>query len=1121
MKCPECKFANPEGIKFCGECGAKLERICPNCNSPNPPKFKFCGECGCNLSKTDESPTIDYKEPQSYTPKHLADKILTTRSSIEGERKLVTVFFADVANYTSMAEKLDAEEVHQIMDGCFKILMDEIHRYEGTINQFTGDGVMALFGAPVAHEDHAQRACHAALAIQKVVGEYSQKIERDYGTVFKIRIGLNSGPVIVGAIGDDLRMDYTAIGDTTNLASRMENLAEAGAIMVSQNTYKISRDFFDFESKGKVPVKGKEEAQEAYTLLKASVVETRISASVAKGLTRFVGRKKEMATLKEAFEKAQSGIGQVVGIVGEAGVGKSRLLIELKDMLPAGKYTYLEGRCLHYGGSMPYLPLLDVLRSYFDIKEGERESVIRKNMQEKVFELDENLKTILPPLQELLSLKVQDETYLKLEPQQKREKTFEALRDLLIRISQDKPLILAIEDLHWIDKTSEEFLSYLIDWLANASIVLLLLYRPEYTHSWGSKSYYSKVGVGQLSSPTSAELVQSILEGAEVVPELQELILNRSGGIPLFMEEFTHSLLENGTIQKRDRRYVLSRKAAQIDIPGTIEGIIAARIDRLEENLKRTMQVASVIGREFAFRILQTTTGMKEELKSHLINLQGLEFIYEKRLFPELEYIFKHIMTQEVAYNSLLVRRRKEIHESIGQAIEQVYAERLEEFYEMLAYHYLKAENLEKAIHYLKLSGIKATSIHAPKEAFYYFTEALTALKKLPESDENKRRQIEVSLLMYPAMMFLGQPEGSLEVLKQGARLSEELGDQRSLVTFYSNLALHYHQKGEPLPGLEYGEKAYATAENMDDVQLVAATSFDLYNVYMNLGEYTKLVSICAHIVDLLEKNKMEADFCGRPLAIYPVTCGYCAFGLGLLGDFEKSKIFIEKGMKVAETIQDQRTLALTVFMCSFIYLFRGDGKPAFEHFQTALKYAEGVKWTIISMFATCYLGASYGFLGEYESARKHLETGIAMREKIQAEFLLSGNYRYLSWICYEMGDYEAAFNSVEKAVSLAQKHHEKWNEGYSLILLGRIIAKSDPSQYNRAEKSILEGIDILKSLQSRPFYAEGYLDLGEFYTDSGQTKKALENLKRAESMFKDMGMDYWLTKTREVMERL
>jgi len=297
MKCPECQFENRDGAKFCKKCGNKLELICPSCGHPYQADSIFCDECGHTLTESKEAPSVDYSEPQSYTPKHLADKILTTRSSIEGERKLVTVFFADVANYTSISEKLDPEEVHQIMDGAFKILMDEIHKYEGTINQFTGDGVMALFGAPVAHEDHAQRACYAALAIQNALEEYGDKIEKDTGVEFKMRVGLNSGPVIVGAIGDNLRMDYTAVGDTTNLGSRMESMARPGTILISGNTHRLVRDFFEFESLGKVEVKGKKEPQDAFELIKTGEVETRIGASIAKGLTRFVGRKSSMAAL--------------------------------------------------------------------------------------------------------------------------------------------------------------------------------------------------------------------------------------------------------------------------------------------------------------------------------------------------------------------------------------------------------------------------------------------------------------------------------------------------------------------------------------------------------------------------------------------------------------------------------------------------------------------------------------------------------------------------------------------------------------------------------------------------------------------------------------------------------
>jgi class 3 adenylate cyclase len=773
MKCPECQFDNRESAKFCNECGYKFDLTCPECGATNRVGSKFCDECGHDLGELTEAPEIDFNQPQSYTPKFLADKILKNRSSIEGERKLVTVLFADVADYTSMAEKFDPEEVHQIMDGCFRILMDEIHRYEGTINQFTGDGVMALFGAPVAHENHAQRACYSALAIQQAIGEYGEKLKDECGMDFLMRIGLNSGTVVVGSVGDNLRMDYTAVGDVTNLASRMESAANPGHVLISKNTYRLVKDYFEFETLSKIEMKGKKEPQEAYKLLRTSQIDTRFRASVAKGLTRFVGRKKSMPALMEVYDKAMGGSGQVVGIVGEAGVGKSRLLLEFRNRTIQDRYTYLEGRSLHYGGSMPYLPMLDVIRSYFDIKEGDREFIIKQKIKDKILSLDEKLKNVILPIHDLLSLKVDDEQFNKLEPQKKREKTFEAIRDLLIRMSQEKPLIVAIEDLHWIDKTTEEFLDYLIGWLTSTPILLILLYRPEYTHQWGSKSYYNRIGLDQLTTLSSAELIKAILEEGEVTPELRELVLNRTAGNPLFVEEFTLSLQENGSIERKDKKYVLSGKASDIHVPDTIQGIIAARMDRLEDNLKRTMQVASVIGRDFAFRILQTIIGMREELKSHLLNLQGLEFIYEKSLFPELEYIFKHAMTQEVAYDSLLAKRRKEVHKRIGEAIEQIYAERLEEFYEMLAYHFDCGEVWDKALFYLRLAGSKAAERSALPDARAWFEQALSVLEVLPASQSTLEQAFEIRFELRTVLTQLGEFRPALERLREAETLSE------------------------------------------------------------------------------------------------------------------------------------------------------------------------------------------------------------------------------------------------------------------------------------------------------------------------------------------------------------
>ena len=894
MQCPKCRFENPPGMKFCGKCGAKLESICPECNASNPPEFNFCGKCGQKLNEAQDYIAKHFSKPQDYTPKHLADKILTTRSSIEGERKLVTVLFADVANFTSISENLDPEEVHRLMDGCFKVLMEEIHRFEGTINQFTGDGVMALFGAPVAHEDHGRRACQAALAIQKSMESYGEGVKKEYGIDFKMRVGLNSGPVVVGSIGDDLRMDYTAVGDTTNLASRMESMARPGTILVSKNTYRLVRDFFDFKNLGHFEVKGKKEPQEIFELLGMGDVDTRIAASVAKGLTQFIGRDSAIRSLTDAYNRAKSGSGQVVGVVGDAGVGKSRILLEFRNQLPAEEFIYLEGQCLPFGGTMAYLPLLEILRFYFNIKEGDPESLIRKNLEAGVGRLDDRLHGILAPFCDLLSIDSADEDYEKLSPRQKRERIFEAIRDLLIFESQKRPVIAVVEDLHWIDKTSEDFLNYLIGWLSGARILLILLYRPEYTHPWGSKSFYTRVGLEQLDSGSSAELIRSMLQGCDAVPNLEEFILERTAGNPLFMEELTRTLLENGSIRCEDGRCQLLGDLAEIEVPDTIEGIISARMDRLQEDIKRTMQLASVIGRYFPYRILETISEMRQELKSCLLNLQGLEFIYEKSLFPELEYVFKHALTRQVAYNSLLQQRRRKIHEKIGRAIETLYPDRIEEFHEMLAYHYSRSDNFYNAYQYCKLAGDKAERNYSHWEAYGFYKDAKNLLDKLPQTEENKKRRIEIFHKIRITMGPLGFPAELLEIFQEGERLSKELRDDYHLARFYSDIGSYYTWKGNPTLGRKYTESAFEKARANKDIELMGSLAHPLSMSYDRTGENYKIVDMAPDVIDLIEKAERKADFFSFFVNPYSILCAMCGNGMGLLGNFEKGKTILD-----------------------------------------------------------------------------------------------------------------------------------------------------------------------------------------------------------------------------------
>jgi class 3 adenylate cyclase/tetratricopeptide (TPR) repeat protein len=1123
MKCPKCQAENPETRKFCRECGAKLVLVCPQCHFENLPTDRFCGECGTVLEKAKAAPPIDYSKPKSYTPKFLADKILTTRSSIEGERKLVTVLFADVANFTPITEKLDPEEIHQIMDGCFRVLMDEIHKYEGTINQFTGDGVMALFGAPVAHEDHAQRACYAALAIQNSLADYGEKLKKERGIDFKMRIGLNSGPVVVGSIGDDLRMDYTAIGDTTNLASRMQSTAKPGAILSSGHTYKLVRDYFKFESLGKIQIKGKEESQEAYELIRTSEVKTRIEAAAVSGLTKFVGRRREMEALHEALEKVRSGSGQVVGIVGEAGVGKSRLILEMRKQFPKDEFSYLEGRCLHYGSSMAYLPLLDILRSYFGIKEGEQESLIKKKMNEKISELDQKLKIVLPPFQELLSLKVEDEAYLKLEPKQRKEQTFEVLRDLVIRLSQQRPLILVVEDLHWIDKTSEELLDYLIGSLAHARVLLVLLHRPEYTHQWGSNSYFNRVVLNQLTLKSSAEMMKVILGDGEADTELSDLILQRASGNPFFMEELIHTLLENGSILKKNNKYVLVRNPVELQVPDTIQGIIAARIDRLKEDLKGIMQVASVIGREFAFGILQAISGMGEELAAHLQNLKRLEFIYEKSLFPELEYIFKHALVQEVAYNGLLIRRRKEIHQKIGRVIEGLYTERLEEFYETLAHHYARSDEQEKAYRYLKLSGDKAYSRHANWEAFRYYRQAIEISDRMPQTESIKNEEIEARFRLYRPAMFLGYPEETLQPLQEGADLSRKLGEPRRAAEFESKLAAAYAFRGQSALAARHGERCFEEAEQVADLDLMAETARDLCFAYSLSGAYRKVLALTSRIIPLLEmENKHEVY--GRTGSTHARLCIYAGMALGYLGRFEEGIASCEKARLAALRRTDSRTFFIGFFEMTsgMIFNTKGDGKAAVEHLQRALQIFEHTNaLTIFGPLTSAHLGYGHTLLGDPETGREYAERGIKLQNDASIATFLSFVHFVLGDCSVTLDDPEKSLLHGEESLRLARLHGAKDFEGLALMLLGRVRALLGSPEFHHSENLLQQAIRVFADEGLRPYTAQANFYAGQAFALHGQSEKAREHLRIADEMFQEMSMSYWLTQSQKALKGL
>jgi len=534
------------------------------------------------------------------------------------------------------------------------------------------------------------------------------------------------------------------------------------------------------------------------------------------------------------------------------------------------------------------------------------------------------------------------------------------------------------------------------------------------------------------------------------------------------------------------------------------------------------MQVASVIGRDFAFRILQTITGMREELKSYLLNLQGLEFIYEKNLFPELEYIFKHALTQEVAYSSLLLNRRKEIHAKIGRAIEELYPERLEEFYEMLAYHYSRSDSLEKAFRYSRLSGKKAQKNYSHREACDFYKGAIDLLNKLPETVENKKEKMDVIKSMRLPLVYLGYPEGSLGLFQEGERLSKELGDERSLAWFYNVMGIYYSFKGNPQLGMKYSEDAFKEARKNRDIELMTPLAFGLSVSYFSAGEYYKIVDMEPDVIDLIEKAEGESDsFSLRVNPYYSQLCSYCGECMGFLGAFDEGKTFLEKGLGHATKMNDLMALGFAEMLYGHFYIIKGDWELSKEHFEKSIKYFDETKFVFLSATSWSGLGYAYSMLGDPETGKRHAEKGLKIHRDSGVEMFLSLAHSLLGYIHLELIDLKNARSLVEEALRLSQKNNEKAIEGFSWILLGTILGKTEPLQIDKAEGCILKGIEIYKKLKIKSYYAIGHLYLGHLYLNAGEKEKAIDNLKKAEGMFREMGMDYWLGKAREVLEAL
>ena len=836
-------------------------------------------------------------------PKHLAEKIMTSKASLEGERKQVTVLFADLRGSMELLADRDPEDARRLLDPVLEHMMEAVHRYEGTVNQVMGDGIMALFGAPLAHEDHAVRACYAALRMQQAVRRYAEGVRRTEGLPIQIRVGLNSGEVVVRSIGSDLHMDYTAVGQTTHLAARMEQMATPGSILISPETLALAEGYLTVTSLGPMPVKGLEAPLEVYEVTGAATVRSHLHATAARGFTRFVGRDSEVEQLRHALERARVRQGQLAAVMGEPGVGKSRLFWEFIHSHRTEGWLVVESSSVSYGKATAFLPLIDLLRAYFQIEPRDDARKIREKVTGKLLSLDRALEPWLSGFLWLLEIPVEEPQWENLEPPQRRQRTLDGVKRLLLRESQVQPVLVVFEDLHWIDAETQAFLDGLVESLPAARLLLLVNYRPEYQHSWSSKTCYRQLRIEALPPESADELLTGLLGDDPGLEPLKKLLIERTGGNPFFLEESVRTLVETKALAGERGAYRVAAASQSFQIPATAQAILASRIDRLSPEDKRLLQAAAVIGKDVPFGLLQAIAGLPEEaLRTGLAHLMAGEFLYEARLFPDLEYTFKHALINDVAYGSLLQDRRRALHARIVDAIETLYPDRLVEHLEALAHHAFKSEVWEKAMNYLRQAGAKAFARSANREAVACLERALAALQHLPETRETLEQAIDLRFDLRTSLFPLGELARVITYLREAEGLAQTLADQRRSGYVSVYMGHLFWMTGRSGEARTSAQRAKAIAETLSDFSLNVGGTFYVGADCLTSGDYRDAAGSLGAVVRLLEGPR-HRDRCG--LAGFPAAMsnGYLAWSLAEMGEFEDAMVHGQEGVRVAEAL--------------------------------------------------------------------------------------------------------------------------------------------------------------------------------------------------------------------------
>ncbi len=1114
MICPNCSFDNPDNIKFCGECGNKFEKTCSDCGFSNPSQFKFCGECGAQISdsKVPDLSSIDEKidKIQRYLPQGLTDKILAQRDRIEGERKIVTVLFCDLVGYTNMVSKLDPEEAFTLMDQVLEILIHKVHDYGGTVNQLLGDGLYALFGAPIALEDGPQRAIRSAMDMHKELTRFSEKITKEKTIApLRMRIGINTGAVVMGTIGNSLRVDFTAVGDTVNLASRMEGLAEPGAIYVTEETFKSTEHFFRFESLGEKTIKGFDSPIIVFRVIDRTNRSTRFDVSAERGLTPLVGRQRELEILLDGYEMTKSGRGQAFSIVAEAGVGKSRLLFEFRKAVANENVTILEGKCLSFVRNVAYKPVIDILKAYFQIEDDDDDKTAREKAIKGLQTINADEGSTLPYLLDLLGVKESGIKELDITPELKKDRMVDSVRRIVIQESELRPLIIIFEDLHWMDDASEKLLNEILEIIPTLKVLLLFSYRPSYVHTRDSKSYHSLINLNRLPNWESLSMLYHILKTDDVEKELEELILDRTEGNPFYMEEHIKALKVLKYIEKRDK-FCLIKDVNDLTIPASIQDVIMARVDALPEEAREVLQTGSVIEREFSFSLLKKVMSRSEnELLSSLSVLIDSELIYERALYPYTTYIFKHAIARDVVYDSILNKKKINMHHLIGAAIEDIYRLKIDEHYEILTEHYLAGENYEKGAEYAKLAAQKAANAVLWANAIKYTRKRIVCLEGMSETDSTAAAIITSKSRLAMYYLNLTDFAKAKETVAPIVDQAETLNLRRNLPVIYSTLGNYYGNIEENFEkSIEYLEKGLRIASEEGDFASIASISLFLGVMRSSVGEFDK--------AEELYKNALKLAEAGNALSFVSIIKGNMCFSIyAWQGKTDLSYRMSESALRLALD-QDEQTKGVAYSCHGISCCAKGLFDEAIDYLEKGIALLEKVENFSVISVSTMVLGNIYRLNGEYEKSRQVFEKSVQFSNHFKSPSLLADSHLHL----VNQSVLEGRDVNISEMLEWFEKIKATISLGSAVLIIGEVFMNIDDRHMPEAEEWIIKAIKINTQNGFRFILWQAHHLYFQFFKKQNKLPQAREQMNKAINIMKECGADGWVERyERELAE--